>query len=176
MWKQNGKTKKKANARLSQLRNRLKPFRASPAGFRPSHFSLPASRAPCEPRAAHSGFLNPAALELDLSGCSFVPKSVFKQLGFSCPRIVHLNLSMCTQVKKKKNESCWTAGGEVKKERWDARGCVFWGGGGGSCGEEANIDWSMVTAKAALVRNYFGGLLALCQRTLGSERHRYAIA
>ncbi|CAM9534788.1 unnamed protein product [Ascophyllum nodosum] len=45
-----------------------------------------------------SGFLNPAALELDLSGCSFVPKSVFKQLGFSCPRIVHLNLSMCTQV------------------------------------------------------------------------------
>eukprot|EP00903_Cladosiphon_okamuranus_P018836 g17325.t1 len=45
-----------------------------------------------------SGFLSPAALEVDLSGCSYVPKSVFKQIGFSCPRIIHLNLSMCSQV------------------------------------------------------------------------------
>ncbi|CAM9752091.1 unnamed protein product, partial [Hapterophycus canaliculatus] len=45
-----------------------------------------------------SGFLSPAALEVDLSGCSYVPKSVFKQIGFTCPRIVHLDLSMCSQV------------------------------------------------------------------------------
>ncbi|CAM9320882.1 unnamed protein product [Pylaiella littoralis] len=45
-----------------------------------------------------SGFLSPAALEVDLSDCSYVPKSVFKQIGFSCPRIIHLDLSMCSQV------------------------------------------------------------------------------
>lgn len=42
--------------------------------------------------------MSPAALEVDLSDCSYVPKSVFKQIGFSCPRMIHLNLSMCSQV------------------------------------------------------------------------------
>lgn len=58
---------------------------------------------PCFVRhPVRKGFLNPAALELDLSGCSYVPKSVFKQLGFSCPRIIYVNLSMCSQVCKVK--------------------------------------------------------------------------
>ena len=42
---------------------------------------------------------------------------------------------------------------------------------------EAHIDWSMVTCQDSSTRSELPwGLLALCRRTLGSERHRYAIA
>lgn len=65
------------------------------------HHCLPFFIVGRSPALSHAtaGFLSPAALEVDLSGCSYIPKSVFKQLGFSCPRIVHLNLSMCSQVR-----------------------------------------------------------------------------
>ncbi|CAM9567501.1 unnamed protein product, partial [Discosporangium mesarthrocarpum] len=45
-----------------------------------------------------SGFLTPAALEVDLTGAATVQNCVFKQLGVSCPSLIHLNLSMCPQV------------------------------------------------------------------------------
>ena len=41
---------------------------------------------------------------------------------------------------------------------------------------EAHIDWSMVTCQGSTRSELPWGLLALCRRALGSERHRYAIA
>ena len=44
------------------------------------------------------------------------------------------------------------------------------------CGKEANINWSMVTCQGSTRSELPRGLLAPCRRTLGIERHRYAIA
>ena len=41
---------------------------------------------------------------------------------------------------------------------------------------EAYINWSMATCQGSTCSELPRGLLALCRRTLGSERHRYAIA
>ena len=41
---------------------------------------------------------------------------------------------------------------------------------------EAHINWSMVTCQGSTRSELPRGLLAMCRRTLGSERHRYAFA
>ena len=41
---------------------------------------------------------------------------------------------------------------------------------------EVHINWSMVTCQGSTRSELPPGLLALCRRTLGGERHRYAFA
>ena len=46
----------------------------------------------------------------------------------------------------------------------------------GSVPREAHTNLSIVSCKGSTRSELHGGLLALCRQTLGSERHRYAIA